>query len=189
MPPTDLLPLFVAAGQDDVATIRQFASEGADLNCMRNGNFLLRNACQAGSLRSLEALLACGADPNRRFDFESRVDGRKELGVFALMYVVSAEAVRILVRHGADVDAPSSNGMTALMGAAFWGDEEIVQALLQCGADPTLKRHGPHYEGFTAHDLALDRLRYLDKLKVPARDARRVECRRVLSALKQAGTR
>ena len=45
------------------------------------------------------------------------------------------EAVRELVRSGADVDARDRHGQTALMLAAHRGHREIVELLVEAGAD------------------------------------------------------
>ncbi|CAL5227071.1 g9975 [Coccomyxa viridis] len=47
-----------------------------------------------------------------------------------------AEAVQLLIRCGAEVNAGRSNGQTALFEAAFAGCIDAAKALLQHGADP-----------------------------------------------------
>jgi uncharacterized protein len=87
----------------------------------------------------IDALLAAGADPNRRNAF----------GKTALMYAVQERnlpGVRRLLQAGADVDAATTvgesclvvqpGGRTALMYAAWQATPAIVQALLDDHADP-----------------------------------------------------
>jgi len=45
------------------------------------------------------------------------------------------ETMKVLLEHGADVNARSNAGGTALMAAAFAGDVRMVQALLEKDAD------------------------------------------------------
>ena len=45
------------------------------------------------------------------------------------------ETMKVLLEYGADVNAKSNKGGTALMGAASAGDLRMVQALLDKGAD------------------------------------------------------
>lgn len=45
------------------------------------------------------------------------------------------EAVRELIRCGADVDARNNMGVTPLMCTAVWGTLEILQELIRCGAN------------------------------------------------------
>ena len=47
----------------------------------------------------------------------------------------SLKSTKVLLEYGADVNAKSNKGGTALMGAALVGDLRIAQALLDKGAD------------------------------------------------------
>lgn len=62
-------------------------------------------------------------------------------------------AVRVLVKHGADVNANTviDGGWTPLMEACVAGNREIVEFLLDHGADPNVRNT---YEGGTARDIA-----------------------------------
>ena len=60
------------------------------------------------------------------------------------------EIVALLLEHGADVNARSKDGGTALHAAAFLGRVETVKLLLDKGADTTLR----HKMGSTAIDGA-----------------------------------
>jgi ankyrin repeat protein len=59
------------------------------------------------------------------------------------------EAVRILIKGGADIDYQNSDGSTALHTAAFFCNEDVVDVLLAGGADKTLKNN----MGQTAGDI------------------------------------
>jgi uncharacterized protein len=52
----------------------------------------------------------------------------------------------------ADCSASLPNGLTPLMVAAACGHHEVVELLLQCGADPT--RRDPHGRSAAAHARA-----------------------------------
>lgn len=52
-----------------------------------------------------------------------------------------ADAVRVLVRHGADPEARNPAGLSALEGAAFKGDLSVMEALVLAGA--ALDEPGP----------------------------------------------
>eukprot|EP01046_Picozoa_sp_COSAG06_P005507 COSAG06_NODE_246_length_19169_cov_28.627950_15_plen_201_part_00 len=64
----------------------------------------------------------------------------------------SAECVRLLLEHGASVQAVASDGWTALHYAAQWGDWPEVVALLLCGGAAL---HAVTSQRETALDLAL----------------------------------
>ena len=76
-----------------------------------------------------------GAKPNLRMNYHSPVDGRREIGVVALMYIRSAEAVTEFVAAGADVNIADEKGFTALIRASHAGKLDVVAALLEAGAD------------------------------------------------------
>jgi ankyrin repeat protein len=83
-------------------------------------------------------LIAAGADPNVR-------DAR---GFSVLMFAnQDADFVRALIAGGADVNAATAGGHTALMASQ---SSDVTQALLEAGANPWLKDH----EGHTALDYA-----------------------------------
>ena len=63
--------------------------------------------------------------------------------------------VRLLLEHGAEVDARRADGMTPLHAAAWRGLGRVVQELLDAGADPAATAtSGPH-AGQTPADTAL----------------------------------
>ena len=64
-----------------------------------------------------------------------------------------ADAVRVLLEQGADGDAKTESGMTALMGAAINGHADAVQALLDHDADVNAKQN----DGWTALMFAADK--------------------------------
>ena len=87
-----------------------------------------------GQTRRAEALIARGAKVNR-------------LGWTPLQYAASKghlDTVQMLVAHHAIIDAPSPDGTTALMMAAFSGSQPVVQYLLDQGAVPIVQNMGGH---------------------------------------------
>lgn len=95
------------------------------VDCDHNSPLTL--ALQNGHLALAELLLNAGADPAVRVT---------EFDLSALDFADSGDAVRLLVKHGARVDVPSSSGHTALHSAAQYNNSTgLVQALVQAGAD------------------------------------------------------
>lgn len=88
------------------------------------------DAARAGDTSELERLLSAGADPNQRAGVNNWTP---------LMHAIhkdQTESVRVLLRHGADVNAPMAHHSNALIMAAGYGYAQIVRLLLDAGADP-----------------------------------------------------
>ena len=108
----------------------------------------LMHAVMFGETRWVSSALRSGADPNAldRFHgtplYQASVKGR-------------GDVVRILVRAGADPQAPSyglgSDGLP-LCAAACWGHTEAVRELLAAGADPDAREDDG--AGYTASEWA-----------------------------------
>jgi ankyrin repeat protein len=59
--------------------------------------------------------------------------------IITAVYNKNADVVKLLLRHGADVDLDDGLGATALMYAVSNANVELVKILLEAGADPALK--------------------------------------------------
>ena len=64
------------------------------------------------------------------------------------------DLVGYLVSHGADVNATSKSGVTALHWGALHGKEDCVRRLLGANADASIKPHRGGWKGLTALQLA-----------------------------------
>ena len=124
------------------------------------GNSPLMYAAALGSLESVRLLLDAGADPNAPNDFAAtplmwcagdgakvrlllargaKVEARSNLGRTALMiaaaYDGSAEAARLMIEHGADVNARDKGGNSVLEQAASSNNIEVARLLIAKGAN------------------------------------------------------
>ena len=93
----------------------------------------LLKAAEAGDNRAIETLLAEGV----------QIDSRDRRGFTPLMYAAAndrVETINLLIVRGAEVNARSDIGETALICAVRYGRgrPETVKALLDAGADPTI---------------------------------------------------
>ncbi len=92
----------------------------------------------------------------RRLAPITNVDGIDHNGQRPMLYAVGngyAEAVRILLEHGADPNLRERSGETYLHTAATWRDNaEIIKALVEHRADVNAKDR----EGRTPLDVALE---------------------------------
>lgn len=169
--------LLLAIGKRHAAVVHALIAKGADTKKrFRSGATLLTFAAMGGSPLIVQDLLAAGADLNDQ-DLEGRtiliyvglsamiksepahlagMQGAlpKGLEVNELFDVPAdgyAKTAELLLSKGANPNAQTEDGQTALMYAAQSGDVELVKTLLNKGADPTLQNRG----GFTALQLAI----------------------------------
>lgn len=106
-------------------------------NAAPSGTEKLIRAAEAGDIPAIEALLAGG----------EKVDGRDKRGFTPLMYAAANDrlsAIETLIRKGADVNAQSDIGETALICAVRYGrgDPAIVRMLIEAGANINIVMNG-----------------------------------------------
>lgn len=108
----------------------------------------LMHSVMFGELGQVARALRSGADP-------TLADPDHGLPLYQASLYGRADVVRLLVRAGADPNAPStglgSDGLP-LCAAACWGRTEAVVALLAAGADPDAREDDG--EGYTAAQWA-----------------------------------
>lgn len=166
---------FVAITRDDPEAVTELLQRGFDPNTIdpkgRQGLFL---ALQLGSLKVADVLIAW---PKTQVEWRSPKDesplmiaafkGYKEQvrkliardadvnkpGWTPLHYAATAghvDIIALLLDENAYIDAESPNKTTPLMMAAMYGSTAAVRALLDAGADPTLRNQ----LGLSAVDFA-----------------------------------
>ena len=145
-------PVMVAARAGSPEVVRLLAAVGADLDRQgsRGQTALMWAAAQRHS-DVVAALLAAGADLNVRSDVwtqvmavppHSKPEYNREIphgGNTALLFAVRAgdlPSARILVAAGANVDDADAWGVSAVVLAAHGGHRELLDFLLENGADP-----------------------------------------------------
>jgi hypothetical protein len=120
--------LMIGAWEGNIAMMELFHSRGADINFTnRIGEQALQLAAWNGRLEAVKWLIERGA---------SAVRGEKQWS--ALHYAAFAghrQIADLLLERGADINARTPNGSTALMMAVREGREELVRVLLAAGAD------------------------------------------------------
>jgi len=134
------LSVAVERGHWEVAEL--LLNRGAD----PNRNWVLVSQAHRGDIRSVEWLLAAGANKYLSEALRNAAfKGHRNI-------------VKVLLEHGADPNATdlrfqeSGGAGTPLMTAAEEGHEEVLKLLLEHGADPTAS----NVEGRTAMDFAAD---------------------------------
>ena len=129
-------PLHWAVYRDDLPTVERLIRAGAAVDAAnRYGVRPLSLASAGGGAGIVEALLAAGADPATPTAGEPPILSAARTG--------SLDAVRLLVRHGADSNARESlRGQTALMWAVAEDHADVARALLELGADVSARSTG-----------------------------------------------
>jgi uncharacterized protein len=97
----------------------------------------------AARMRDVEAVrqeLAAGVDVDVVNGRAENGDGGNTALWFAAQgpWPNGVNVARVLIDAGADVNKPCEHGRTALHMAAAWGHADVVQMLLENGADPTI---------------------------------------------------
>jgi uncharacterized protein len=141
------LDIFDASAVGDEQRVRMMAEQfPASLHQYSpDGFFPLALAAYFGHREIAKFLLSVGADVNQV--------AKNPIQISPIHSAVSSkdlEMVKLLVDHGADVNARQQKGFTPLQGAAGSGDLDIMKLLLQNGADPAARDE----EGRTAADVA-----------------------------------
>ncbi len=124
-------PLMYAALYGDANSVRVLLEQGADPK--------LRNLSNASALMSAvddpdktRLLLDGGADANARSD-----EGQTPLLIAVLGHANASAVVRLLLDHGADVKMTSPTGGNVLAAAGFSGNPQLLELLLERGAEKT----------------------------------------------------
>jgi len=116
----------------------------------------LIGAARSGDTGTLNALLAGGADPNRRWGVNNWTP---------LMHAIHKNqraSVEALIAGGADINARCRDGVTALMMASGYGYADIVKVMLDHGADIHAETSG----GDNALTMAVGGVPDIDKFTV-----------------------
>lgn len=138
-------PLYLAIAKESYAVAGYLAAQpSVDVEARSPADESpLMMAALKGQLRLVQALIDRKAHVNK-------------LGWTPLHYAathserVALEITRLMLEHHAYIDAASPNGSTPLMMAARYGRAEVVQLLLEEGADPLLRNQ----KGLSAIDFA-----------------------------------
>ena len=149
-------PVMVAARAGAADVVDRLARAGADVNSRgTRGQTALMWAAAQRHAEVIDTLIAHGADPHARSDVWTQWMGvpphsrhRKEFphgGNTALRFAVRAgnlESARRLIAAGADVNDADAWGVSATTLAAHGGHTDLVELLLDRGADPNAAEAG-----------------------------------------------
>jgi len=120
---------YSAIRENDLTRLATLIRAGAGVNVRdAHGETPLMYAAAVGSLESMQALLAAGADVNARTDSK---------GTALIWSATDLAKIKLLVEHGANVNATTEHNRSVLLVAAMSDNSApIVRYLLDHGADP-----------------------------------------------------
>ena len=123
-----------------VEEVRACLRAGFDPNMSVNWPPLHRAAHENPDPAVIEALIAAGADPNRKTTFATRDSHERWTPLFfAASFNPNPDVIRALIAGGANPDARCSQDENALWHAAEHNDNpEIITALIEAGLDPNV---------------------------------------------------
>ena len=144
-------PLVAALAREHFQTANLLRHNGADLDVRgRSWARPLHAAACSGNLEVVRILI----------EYEpAHISDRNEYGSTPFQWASDGDnfkdgsVLRLLLEHGADVNAQSRDGRTPLHLASHYGALEVVRLLLEHGADVEAKR----YDAKTALQVAADR--------------------------------
>ena len=136
-------PLHLAITQGRISTVKTLIDFGADVNLDSNGVRPLHIASANGNEDLVELLLNNEADVNASVAIDKDGDAEgNELRGTALIFAVESghfQITRILLKHGANVNARASEtSLTALIGAIHGDHIQMTKLLLDHEADTEL---------------------------------------------------
>jgi ankyrin repeat protein len=148
-----VFPLYIAARNGNVDTVRALLQRGAEVDQLTNRfETALMGASRDGRSEVIKLLLDHGADVNK-----NDIDGRTP--VYAASKGGHAEVLKVLLAAGAATDVHNAEGKTLVHAAAEGGHSEIITMLLDHGGldieHVTSEAH--HIPGSTALNLAAHR--------------------------------
>ncbi|KAH0539866.1 hypothetical protein KQX54_009270 [Cotesia glomerata] len=173
-------PLHIAVTKNRLDIVELLFANDADVNIqVDNCHSVLNTAIKTENIGLIKLLLEAGADVNHISFF--KVEPKKQtyyldntpipvkLRGFAPLHVATKrnnlEAVKLLINEGADPNIEAKNNPFALLMAVCDRNYEIVEFLLEHGADVNRKNSFGYYIGYPPLNFAIQRNR-LDIVKL-----------------------
>src|SRR6266581_3063794 len=129
--------LYLAGFGDDHESLRLLLSGPADIREI--ARMALAAPISGNDAQGVRLLLEAGADPRRYLDDSDAEGGSETAHPFSVLYAAvrsdcSAEIVELLLTHGAEPEAPGSDGRSPHALAVSKGRDDLAQVLRRYGA-------------------------------------------------------
>lgn len=103
----------------------------------------LFNAIDAHDVKQVASVLSNGANPNEQLSEPPHwrpLEAVIEEVEHDCPTEVALEIIRLLIKHGADVNAwDDAHTVTPLLAAVYWENRDAIRLLLEAGADPNVE--------------------------------------------------
>lgn len=133
----DWSALDFASNEGNEAALRALVRHGADLKaCSEKGLTVMNSAAGGNRAAMIDTLIGLGIDVHGSRDGQTPLDNA--------IQAHSPDALRALVRHGADVNKANADHETPLQVAVPWAHLglDVMEALLAAGANPDMAGKG-----------------------------------------------
>lgn len=128
-------PVMLAAIKGHIDILKCLIKAGADIQIANKTNSTaVTYAAVNGQTEALKILLDTGALP----DPKNTDGGATPLILITYSPLGNIPCIKLLLKHGADVHAVDNKGRTALVHAATIGKKEVMEVLLDAGAEPNV---------------------------------------------------
>lgn len=145
--------LVEAASDDDLQSLKDALKNGADINARYGDSTALIDAVDCGNVEIVKYLVENGADMENMNNIWGNTALMKIANAVCVKSEICIEIAQYLLDKGANINAKTRNGWTALMYASDYGYLDMVKFLVKNGADINAITD----EGYTALNVALDK--------------------------------
>ena len=142
-----------AASDDDLQSLKDALKNGADINARYGDSTALIDAVDCGNVEIVKYLVENGADMENMNNIWGNTALMKIANAVCVESEICIEIAQYLLDKGANINAKTRNGWTALMYASSYGYLDMVKFLVKNGANINTITD----EGYTALNVALDK--------------------------------
>jgi ankyrin repeat protein len=131
--------LYQAGWRKQIDMAKFLVEQGADINLIGDGHLPIDGAIYGGDKETVEAFIVLGAKLNITNQYsETPLHSASKFDI----YDIAGEIVKLLIEHGADVNAVTISKQTPLHIAIISGHQKAAEILLDHGTDVNARNDG-----------------------------------------------